>query len=381
MKRDLYEVLGVSRNASDDDIRKAYRKLARKYHPDLNPNSTDAEERFKEVAVAYEFLGDAKKRKDYDEFGEQALHPNFDAERARDFARVPRGGGWAGGAGGGNPFGGGVDLSDLFSDLFGRAGGGRSSAGFGRARRVRGTDTESTLRIDFLDALRGKKVKFQLTGQQVCTTCRGTGHTNNDGPPCANCHGTGQRNLGHLNLSGPCPSCGGTGRSAGPTCDTCHGRGYIENPTTLTVTVPPGVEEGTKIRLAGKGEAGLGGGPSGDLFLVVEVSPHPFMRREGDDVVMPLPITVEEAVRGATVTVPLIEGEARVKVPPYSQSGHKLRLRGKGARRPKKGRAGDLILVLDVRLPRNGGPELDEAAQALTELYDHDVRGDFRLEN
>lgn len=378
MSRNLYEALEVSRTASEDEIRKKYRELARKYHPDLNPDDEKAEERFKEIAVAYEFLSDADKRKNYDEFGEEALNPNFDPDKAREYMKWR--GARSGGSGryGGSPFQGGVDISDLFSDLFGRHGG---RGGFGRAHTVRGSDVESTVKISLLDSLRGTKVKFKLTGHQSCGECKGTGQQLDGTKPCKACHGTGQQNIGGgpLPLTGPCQVCGGSGRTRGPACTKCDGRGFVEEPSTITVTIPSGVDNGAKIRLSGKGEPGLGGGPSGDLYLKVEVTPHPKLVREGDNLIVKLPITVTEAILGATVAVPLFDGEAKVKVPAGSQSGQKLRLKGKGAPRRKVKEAGDLILILDVRLPKNGGTALEQAARAMEPLYDDDVRAELKL--
>lgn len=378
--RNLYEALGVTRSATEDEIRKQYRKLARKYHPDLNQDDKEAEERFKEIAVAYEVLIDPEKRKNYDEFGDDALNPNFDADKARQYAQWQGSGGGAPGGFGGGGFGGGggVDLSDLFGDLFG--GGAGRGGGFSRARRVRGQDIESKLKIGLLDALRGTKVKFRLSGHQTCPECRGSGQQNEKSSPCSACHGTGQQSIGGgpLPLTGPCQVCGGTGRSRGPTCPKCHGTGHIEEPSTITVTVPPGVDNGSRIRLSGKGEPGLGGAPSGDLFLVVEVTDHPRLSRDGDDLTMKLPITVPEAVLGANVSVPLFEGEVNVKIPPGSQSGQKLRLRGKGAPK-RKGGAGDLILILDVRLPTESSSKLEKAAKSMEKLYEEDVRAKVRF--
>jgi DnaJ-class molecular chaperone len=317
MKRDLYESLGVLRSATEDEIRKAYRKLARQFHPDLNPGDKSAEERFKEVAVAYEVLGDAAKRKNYDEFGEEALNPSFDAARAREWARSRRSRQRAGAARRqASPFGGagGFDIDDLFGSLFGARG------GFGRATSIRGNDIESTMEIGLLDALRGTKVTFRISGG-----------------------------------------------------------GSAEDASTVTVSVPPGVADGDRIRLAGKGEPGLGGAPPGDLLLRVKVAPHPTLAREGDDLVMTLPVTVPEAVAGATVSAPTLDGQVRVKVPRRSQTGRKLRLRGKGVKNRKTEKAGDLILVLEVRAPDDGGTELDDAVKALESHSKRDVRAGLKL--
>ncbi len=380
MQRDLYEILGVSRSADNEEIRKAYKKLARKYHPDLNQGDKEAEERFKEVAVAYEFLGDTDKKKNYDEFGEDALNPNFDPEKAREFARWRgRGGGGPPPGMGGNPFGNGnIDFGDLFSDLFGGGRGGRNA--WSRARKIRGQDTESAMRIGLIDSLRGSKVNFRLSGAEACASCGGTGQQKEGSGPCPICDGSGQQRMsGPFTVTGRCSACNGTGRAPGPPCPECHGQGRVSRSSVVTVTVPPGIKEGAKIRLSGKGEAGLGGGPPGDLYLSVEVIPHPKVKRDGDDLIMTLPITVPEAVLGATVTVPLIAGEVNVKIPPRSQSGNKLRLRGKGAPKPDGKNAGDMILILEIQAPSSASKELDQTAESLRKFYENDVRADLKL--
>lgn len=380
MHKDLYEILGVSRSAGEEEIRKAYKNLARKYHPDLNQNDKDAEERFKEVAVAYEVLHDQNKRKNYDEFGEDALNPNFDPERAREFARFrQRGGqGFAGGPAG-SPFGGSVDFGDLFSELFG-GGRGRTKNPWGRARRVKGSDMESSMRISFLDAIRGTKINFTLSGGETCEACGGIGRKQEENRPCPTCNGTGQQTMtAPLNMNAACRTCGGSGRASGPPCPSCGGKGAVNSSSIVTVTVPPGIKDGAKIRLAGKGEPGLGGGPSGDLYLKVEVIPHSYLERDGDNLIMTLPVTVPEAVRGAIVTIPLIEGEAKVKVPPRSQTGQKLRLRSKGAPKGRNKGAGDLILELEVRAPTSKSEELDQKIAELEEFYEEDIRAELKL--
>lgn len=382
MQRDLYEILGVSRSADEDEIRKAYKKLARKYHPDLNQGDKEAEERFKEVAVAYEFLGDKDKRKNYDEFGADALNPNFDPDRAREFSRfrTQGGGGYPPGMGG-NPFGGSgsnIDFGDLFSDLFGGGRGGRNA--WSRARQVRGQDIRSSMRIGLLDSLRGSKVNFRLSGSESCPACGGAGHQKEGSSTCPICDGSGQQKMsGPFTVTGRCSACNGTGRTPGPPCTHCNGQGRVSSSSVVTVTVPPGIKDGAKIRLSGKGEAGLGGGPPGNLYLQVEILPHPKLEREGDDLIMKLPITVPEAVLGAKVKVPLITGEVTVTLPPRSQLGQKLRLRGKGAPKPGGKNAGDMILVLEVVSPSSESKELDQVAKSLEKFYIDDVRADLKL--
>jgi DnaJ-class molecular chaperone len=309
-KRDLYAVLGVARDADADTLRKAYRKLARRHHPDVNPGDKAAEERFKEVSEAYDVLSDPVKRRNYDEFGEISLQGGFDAEQARRAREAfgARFGGEPGqGAGGfefrsGEPF----EFGDL-DDLLGRFGfGGRAQGG--RASGLRGSDLEATLELDFLEAAKGgeKRLSLQLAGED-----------------------------GRLRTQ------------------------------TLTVRIPPGVSDGGRIRLRGRGAPGRGGGAAGDLWATVRVRPHPVFRREGRDVTVDVPVTIVEAVRGAKIEVPTLEGRATVTVPPGTDSGQKLRLRGKGIPDPKGGAAGDLYVVIQVRVPK----QLDaDAAAALDAL-------------
>jgi DnaJ-class molecular chaperone len=310
-KRDLYEVLGVARDVDAEVLRKAYRKLARRHHPDVNPGDKAAEERFKEISEAYDVLSDPVKRRNYDEFGEVSLQGGFDPEKARHAREAfgARFGGEPGqGAGGfefrsGEPF----EFGDL-DDLLGRFGfGGRGHAGGGRAG-LRGADLEATLELDFLEAAKGgeKRLNLQLAGE--------------DGRP---------------------------------------------RTQTLTVRIPPGVGDGGRIRLRGKGAPGLGGGPAGDLWATVRVRPHPVFRREGRDLSVDVPVTIAEAIRGAKIEVPTLDGRATVTVPPGTDSGQKLRLRGKGIPDPRGGAAGDLYVVIQVRVPK----QLDaDAAAALDTL-------------
>jgi len=304
-KRDLYAVLGVARDADADTLRKAYRKLARRHHPDVNPGDKAAEERFKEISEAYDVLSDPEKRRNYDEFGEIALQGGFDAEqarRAREAFGARFGSGPGGGAGGfefrgGEPF----EFGDL-DDLLGRFGfGGR--AGAGRAGGLRGSDIEATLELDFMEAAKGgeKRLSLQLAGED-----------------------------GRLRTQ------------------------------TLTVRIPPGVADGGRIRLRGRGGPGLGGGPAGDLWATVRVRPHAVFRREGRDLFVDAPVTIAEAVRGAKIEVPTLDGRATVTVPPGTDSGRKLRLRGKGIPDPSGKPPGDLFVVIQVRVPR----ELDADGQA-----------------
>jgi curved DNA-binding protein len=318
-ERDYYKTLGVERGASQDQIRKSYRKLARKYHPDINPGNKEAENKFKDISVANEVLSDPAKRKLYDEFGEAGLASGFDAEKARSYrqwqdqaSRARHGGG----AGYTQEFDVG-DLGDIFADLGGMFGGGRRAT---RRGPTRGQDIEAAMDIDFLDAVRG----FQTA----------------------------------LSLQRP----DGTGTM---------------RPETIRVNIPPGAEPGKRIRVPGKGEAGVRGGPAGDLYITPRIRPHPLLTRSGGDLTMDLPITVGEAVLGATVEVPTPSGSVKVKIPPGAQSGQHLRVKGKGVPAHGKTSAGDLYLRLMVRVPKNGiSPE---AVEKIDQAYGEDVRKDLRL--
>ncbi len=335
----LYSVLGVPRNASAEDLKKSYRQLARKYHPDRNPGDAKAEDRFKEISVAYDILSDQKKRDRYDEFGMDGLHAGFDPARARS----PRewGAGEAGGAGstwqrGGGPWAeSGRGFADILNEMFG---------GLGRqSRGVPGADLEHSIEIELLDAIRGRSITI--------TTER----------------------------PAPCPGCRETGRVEGRTCGKCHGASVVSERVRLTVKIPPGVDTGSRVRVAGKGEPGQFGGPPGDWYLLVTVNPHPFLERKGRDLFLDLPITVREAVYGATVTVPTPHGSLRVKVPAGSQSGRLLRLRGAGIRNGKERAKGDLLVRLLVHVPADGDEAMRQAVDVLERAYAEDPRRHLKL--
>jgi len=353
--KDPYSVLGVAKTASADEIKKAYRKLAKKLHPDMNPGDKKAEERFKEVSSAFEILGDPKKRSLYDEFGEISTRPGFDEQKAREFQRQAQSAGF-GGAGfrgfEGFPGGGagaGFDPSDLgsmFEDLFG----GRQRPT--RARRapqaIPGEDAEAELEVDLRDAVLGAERELALKRPALCPVCRGTGVR------------PGSQDI--------CPRCGG--------------EGSIEETARLKVRIPPGVETGSRVRLPGQGGPGQRGGEAGDLYLHITVRPHPSVRVQGRDLLLDLPVTPAEALGGAEVTAPTFEGPVKLKIPPGSQSGRKLRLRGKGLPALKGGSTGaprgDLYVVLLVTLPPDS-PKAREAAATMQKLYTEDVRKDVVL--
>jgi molecular chaperone DnaJ len=381
MAEDLYQLLGVSRSASADELKKAYRKLAKKYHPDVNPGSKQAEEKFKQVSAAFDVLSDPKKRALYDEFGEDAARLGFDEKKAEAFRQYRQ----AGASGGGAPGGGvgfdfgaeGVDLGDLFGDLFGRArGGGRTTARRGPGR---GEDLTTHLRVSLKDAVTGTERSLSITRPARCSSCEGTGERGKVSI-CPTCKGTGRlkQGRGPLSFAGACPTCGGSGRAAAP-CPACGGNGLQEETKRVTVKIPPGVHTGSQVRLAGQGAAGPLGGPPGDLFIEIEVDEHPLLRREGDDLTLDVPITVPEAMFGAKIQVPTFGGDVTVTVPEGSQSGRKLRLRGQGVPSLKGNGRGDLYLNLRVVLPEKPSSEVRAAAEKLGQAYPKDVRAEVVL--
>jgi molecular chaperone DnaJ len=353
-ERDLYAILGLSKGSSADEVRKAYRKLARKFHPDLNPGDKQAEERFKDLSLANDVLSDEKKRALYDEFGMEGLQAGFDPSRAREYKRWAESGhgfSFRRGAGGGDAgfefdfgqFGGGRrrggddrGFADILNEMFGGAA--------EEAPSPNGQDIEYPIEVDLLDALRGTRTSVTVRRPTPCETCKGTGRV---------------------------------GRRA---CTTCGGTGTVETRERLSVKIPAGVGDGSRVRVAGKGGAGRNGGKPGDLYFVVRVRPHPLIQRNGKDLTIEVPITVPEAVRGATIQVPTLQGRVQLKVPPGSQSGQRLRLRGKGAPDPKGGEPGDLYARLMVQVPP--GDSAGRLADALAELeraYGEDPRARLSL--
>lgn len=372
--RDYYKILGVERGASRDEIRKAYRKLARKFHPDINPGNKQAEEKFKDLSVAYDVLGDPEKRKLFDEFGEAGLAAGFDAEKARSYQQWQQQSSRAGGAG---DYSFNMDdLGDLFGGFGGFAGAGRRSS----TAPSRGQDIESSMDIDFLDAVRGFQTAITLDRPVECEVCHGAGTQPGSKPAkCPDCGGTGTRSVaqGPLQYRQTCPTCLGTGQLAGDPCNACRGSGRVVKAETIRVNIPPGAEPGKMIRLRGKGAAGVRGGPAGDLLIRPQIRPHPLLTREGRDLSMELPITVGEAVRGATIEVPTPSGNVQVKIPAGAQSGQRLRVRGKGVPAHRQSAAGDLYLRLMVRVPKE---KLEaDVIDKIDRAYDENVRKDVRL--
>jgi len=372
--RDLYAELGVKRGASADEIKKAYRKLARKHHPDVNPGNREAEERFKRISFAHDVLSDPEKRRVYDEFGSEGLQAGFDPNRAREFRRARAAGAedvFAEAGHGG--FGRYSSFEDIFGDIFGGRGPGGGPA-------ARGADLESSIEIDLLDAVRGTTATVALAKPVTCEACRGSG-AEGAGAPCPECGGRGQVKVGAgpLSFGRRCARCAGAGRVSLRACGTCHGRGVVEQTQRLNVKIPAGVDDGSRIRLAGKGAAGTGGAPAGDLYIVTRVRPHPRLERRGQDLHLDLPLTIGEALFGAMVEVPTPTGAVKLRVPPGSQSGTKLRLRGKGVPVMKGGGAGDLYVVLQIQLPPDGDERVREAVKVIEASYGRNPRGDLRL--
>jgi len=365
IEKDFYKELGVSSDASADDIKKAYRKLARDLHPDANPGDTKAEERFKAVSEANAVLSDPAKKKEYDEARRLFASGGFGPG-----AGYSTGGGGFGGGGfdindlfGGGAAGGDGGLGDIFGGLFNR-GGGRSASS---TRPRRGSDVETETTLDFREAAQGVTVPLRLTSPSACTTCHGSGAKPGTSPRvCPRCNGTGvvSRNQGAFGFSEPCDDCRGTGSIIDEPCSDCHGNGVTNRTRTITVRVPSGVSDGQKIRLAGQGEAGLRGAPSGDLYVTVHVRPDKVFGRNGDDLTLVVPVGYGELVLGTTLSVPTLDGRVGVKVPAGTADGRILRVRGRGV--PKRGGgAGDLLVTVKVAVPQ----KLDDPAIEALRTY------------
>jgi molecular chaperone DnaJ len=334
-KADYYEVLGVSREVSEQELKTAYRKQAMKYHPDRNPGDGAAEEKFKQASEAYQVLSDADKRAAYDRYGHAGL-------------------GGQGGFSGAGPFAGGVDIGDIFGDLFGEMfnGGGGQQRG---SRQQRGDDLRFDLTIDFDDAFFGTETEVKIRRLETCVTCQGKGTASGRGPAvCGQCQGRGQLRYqqGFFSVARTCNACGGTGQVIGDPCLTCRGQTRVSNEFKLTVKVPPGVEEGTRIRYMGEGDAGRSGGPRGDLYVVLSVRAHDFFERQGNDLHCVIPISFPQATLGDEFEIEGIDGPVNLKIPEGTQSGRELRVRGRGVPFLNSKGNGDLIVKVLVQIPR-----------------------------
>ena len=383
-KKDYYETLGVARGADAEEIRKAYRRLARKHHPDLNPGDKASEDRFKKVQEAYDVLSDDNKRKVYDQYG-------FYSDNI-----PPNGGGPGGGAQGGPNFGG-FDFSEFlrqnagsgqrahetegpagggFRDIFGQFFGGRGRQATPQPER--GADLEYGLNVDFWQAIRGTQVKLNISRQETCETCHGTGSAGSNVAVCPECDGTGTvtQMAGAMKFNLTCQRCGGTGRLKNA-CPTCRGEGVIARPDTVEVRIPQGVTSGARLRVAGKGNAGVAGGPSGDLYITIRVDEHPFFKRDGDNIGIQVPLTVSEAGLGAKIEVPTIDGRALLKIPQGTQNGQKFRLRDKGVFNARKNARGDEIVEVVLRSPDVHDERTRELLRELAQVQTEDVRSEM----
>lgn len=397
-QKDYYGALGVKKNASAEEIRKAFRKLARKYHPDVNPGDKKAEEKFKEISEANDVLSDPKKRKIYDQLG--FYSDNIDPAAAEAYAR---GGGFgAGGFGAAGPGAGagsggagfdfsGFDFSDFagggarqgpsgggFGDIFSSIFGGRDRGTAVQHEPERGTDLEYQVHIGFWDAIRGTVMRLNITRLDSCTNCGGKGVV---GSPmtCPECHGSGQvtQSSGRMKFNVPCPRCGGTGKAQN-VCSVCHGEGVVQRSEPIEVRIKAGTRDGQRIRIAGKGNAGANGGPAGDLYIIIKIDAHPVFRREGDDIYVTVPVSAPEAALGAKIEVPTIDGRSQLRVPPGTQSGQKLRLREKGVpSATREGQRGDEIVEIKIVVPHARDLHARELWQELQKLSGEDPRAEL----
>ncbi len=385
-QKDYYATLGVKKTATADEIRKAFRKLARKHHPDVNPGDKKAEEKFKEISEANDVLSDEKKRKVYDQFG--FYSDNIDAAAAEAAARGAQGGSsrrggpqvdfggfdfsdFAGGAEpAGSPQGGGFgSFRDIFSGIF-SGGGQRQPQG-----PQPGTDLEYQVQVDFWTAIRGGTTRLQVQRQEMCATCKGKGSTGGS-QTCPECNGTGQVTQmgGRMKFNIQCPRCGGTGKSQN-VCPSCHGEGVVTKTETIDFRIKPGTRDGQRIRLAGKGNAGMNGGPAGDLYLVIRLGSHPVFSRSGDDILVTIPVTAVEAALGAKIEVPTIDGRAQLKIPPGTQSGQRLRMRERGVPfATREGERGDEIVTVEIVVPQLKDERSKEILREFAKLNPEDPR-------
>ncbi len=377
METDFYKILGASKDDSQEKIKKAYRKLARKWHPDINPGNTEAEKKFKEISQAYDCLGNKEKRALYDEFGRDGLQSGFDAEKARQHSQW---GGFQEGRqrAGSEGFGRYQSYEDIFGDIFGA---GMGSGGFRTQAPMRGRDLQHDMTIDLISALRGFETELSMQKAKTCDICGGSGKDPHSTlSTCSYCGGSGRLDVaeGPMHFTKPCPHCQGHGQIGKP-CAACGGSGQVLGTEKIRIVVPKGVKEGSKVRIAGKGEPGSNGGGPGDLYLIIHLKPHPFLTRTGDDLHMDIPITVREAMAGGAIDVPTVDGPIKMKVPAGSQTGKVLRLKGKGATNLKTKTRGNLMVKLVVKVPQTDDPEILAAVQKMDGMYGEDVRSAIRI--
>jgi molecular chaperone DnaJ len=357
-KRDFYEVLGVNRDASDDDIKKSYRKLAMKWHPDRNPDNPKAEDHFKEAKLAYEILSDPKRRGAYDQFGHAGVDPSAMA-----------------GAGAGAGFSG---FGDVFSDIFGEIFGGAGRTG--RSSVFRGADLRYNLEIALEQAAKGFETRIRIPTMAECATCHGSGAKPGTQPQtCTTCRGAGQVRVsqGPFSIAQTCPRCHGSGKMITSPCSACAGAGRIKHHKTLQVRIPAGVDEGDRVRLTGEGEPGVNGGPPGDLYVQVHIKPHPMFQRDHDDLHCEMPVSFATAALGGDIEIPTLDGTARIRVPAESQSGKTFRLRGKGIKGVRSESPGDLFCHVVVETP----VKLTDRQKELLREFETISQGDAALHN
>ncbi|EKE74003.1 molecular chaperone DnaJ [Gallaecimonas xiamenensis] len=353
-KRDYYEVLGVERSAEEKDIKRAYKKLAMKYHPDRNPGDAEAEANFKEVKEAYEILTDSDKRAAYDRYGHAGVDPNMG------------GGGFGGGAGG-------ADFADIFGDVFGDIfGGGRRGGG---ARQTRGADLRYNMELSLEEAVKGVSKEIKVPTYAPCEKCDGSGaKPGTSAKTCHTCQGMGQVQMrqGFFAVQQTCPTCSGSGKVISDPCDSCHGQGRVQKTKTLSVKIPAGVDTGDRIRLSGEGEAGQFGAPAGDLYVQVHVKDHPIFVRDGNNLYCEVPISFSVAALGGEIEVPTLDGRVKLKVAEGTQTGRMFRLRGKGVKSVRSGVQGDLMVKAVVETPVN----LTSEQRELLEQLEKSLTGD-----
>jgi molecular chaperone DnaJ len=385
-KHDYYDTLGVPRQASADDIRKSYRKLARKFHPDLNPGDKSAEERFKNVQEAYDILSDPKKRQMYDQFGfysengfagagpggpgAQGPPPGMDFS-GFDFSDFLSGAAGAGTGAGGRRTEGAGGFRDIFSQFFG-------GRGAPQQQPEKGTDLEYVMDIDFWQAIKGTQLRLNITRYEICGTCHGSGSAGSGEAVCPQCKGTGQvsQMAGAMKFNLTCPRCGGTGKLRNA-CPTCGGDGRIAHNEVVDVRIPPGARNGSRLRVPGKGNAGTMGAPPGDLYITTRVEEHPFFRREGDNIEITVPVSVWEAGLGAKIEVPTIDGRTLLKIPQGTKNGQRFRLREKGVLNARNNQRGDQIVEVAIEAPAPRDERTRELLRELGKLHPEDPRSEM----
>jgi len=362
--KDFYKILGVSKKATLPEIKKAYRKLARKYHPDLNPGDKASELKFKEITEAYEVLKDPKKRKEYDTFGTTA--GNFKSGRTGSNFE-----GFDFNTSGSTSFG------DIFETIFGGVGKNRGTTDRGRPSAVRGEDLVYSIKLNFLDAIKGIELPIQLSNKISCSDCHGKGRKNSgNSTKCSICNGTGrvEKQSGFMKFASACPSCGGSGLSPGELCRKCSGEGRVENISRIKVKIPPGVKDGSRVKISGKGNAGKSGGKRGDLIIKISVSPHKYFKRKDNDIELVVPLTYSEAALGSKIEIPTLDGNTIMKIPPDTCSGQKLRLKKKGVQNPKLRSRGDMIIEIKIVPPPTKDLEVRKLLKNLQEISAYNPR-------